>query len=306
MRYSLMAGSVILSIVSIVFTVLLWSQLPEEEWLQYVSGLAGFALELCKFSLLPMAFLFLKNRNLLPGVLLLIVGVSLFVVSIGASVTFLETGEQARQQQSIAWQQRQTTISQLDEQIRIGQEAASRTLRADTLAEVKEWQKERRELLDKPVEQSVGLVGLESQKRFYAWLLLSILIDGCAVVGFTLLSSQENAGQQQKTRRKQYQEQLQERYQEQEQKSMPCVSGTVSETVTTRARTEKQLSETTTTVTLKSDLRERILSGQYGDRLTLRGVMEKEGIGYKKAKTLFDALEVDGVLVNTGKGYEVG
>ena len=317
-RYSLQASSIILSLVSVVFTVALWSQLPAETWMKFVSGLAGFALELCKFSLLPLAFLFLKNRQTTAGLVLLVIGGALFVVSIGASVTFLETGEQARQQQSAAWQQRQNTLVQLNERIRIGQESAARDIDGgyrqrglDTLTQVDSWQKQRETLLETPIEQTTGLAGLNDQQRFYAWLLLAILIDGCAVAGWTVLSGNSQQATLQRSPEEQEKPVFSEpaetartlpEYPEEQEPEQP---ETITETVTTRARTEKEISETTTTVTVNHEIRDRIVTGEHGSRLTIRGVMEKESIGYKKAKALFDNLEADGVLVNSGKGYQV-
>ena len=45
--------------------------------------------------------------------------------------------------------------------------------------------------------------------------------------------------------------------------------------------------------------------GEHGELLTIRGSMKKESIGYAKAKQIVDSLEDDGVLVDTGKGYQL-
>ena len=132
------------------------------------------------------------------GALLFLFGSSLFVVSIGASVAFLENGEQARQQQGAVWQGRQTTLTQLDERIRIAQSAAEKDIDGgyrqrglDTLEQVEQWQEQRQALLSEPVSESAGAIGLGESQRFYAWLLLAILIDGCAVAGWVVLSQEE-------------------------------------------------------------------------------------------------------------------
>ena len=305
-RYSLQAASILLSLVSVVFSVALWSQLPTETWMKVISGLAGFALELCKFTLLPLSFLFLKNRKTTTGLLLLLIGGALLVVSVGASVTFLETGEQARQQQSVAWQQRQTSLSQLDERIAIGQQSAARDIEGgyrqrglDTLAEVDGWQQQRETLLKKPVVQSLGLSGLDDQQRFYAWLLLAILIDGCAVAGWTLLSGQQRSLPAVT---------LPESTIEPVEVDSSCSPETFSETVTTRERTCESISETTsetTTVTVSQAIRERVVQGEFGHKFSIRHFMEKEKMGHRKAKPLLEGLVEEGVLIDTGRGYQV-
>ncbi len=281
-RWMLITSTCILTMVSIVFTVLLWARLPNDFFMQCLTGLAGLALELCKFSLLPLAFLQLQQRNWLGGAFLLALGSALFVVSIGASVSFLETGQQRQDRQSLAWQQRQETIAQLDNNIRLGQESAGVDIKngyrergVDTLARVDGWQKERAVLLGQPLENSGQLVGLSEQKRFYAWLLLALLIDGCSVAGWSIL-----AGQQQAT--------LVDKL---------VVDTVVNNDVGNDAEDFKP--------TIDPAIVERISKGEYGFKISIRGVMEKERLGYQKIKPVFDQLESQGVIKQSTKGYEL-
>ena len=349
-RLSLQAASIILTIVSIVFTVLLWSQLPDEGWMKIISGMAGFALELCKFSLLPLSLLLLKNKKTMnAGVLLLLFGGSLFIVSIGASVAFLENGEQARQQQGTVWQGRQTTLAQLDERIRIAQSAAEKDIAGgyrqrglDTLEQVEQWQEQRQALLSEPVSESSGAIGLGESQRFYAWLLLAILIDGCAVAGWVVLSQEDQQETEQEEKIKssadlkesdtselinRFEERLevflkaQERKEllnkalsetpepeKQELKADSQVVESIKERVTTtETETEETVSKKTKTklMVVEREMLERITSGEHGELLTIRGLMKHENIGYAKAKQIVNSLEDDGVLIDTGKGYQL-
>ena len=349
-RLSLQAASIILTLVSIVFTVLLWSQLPDEGWMKIISGLAGFALELCKFSLLPLSLLFLKNKKTMnAGVLLLLFGGSLFIVSIGASVAFLENGEQARQQQGAVWQGRQTTLAQLDERIRIAQSSAEKDIAGgyrqrglDTLEQVEQWQEQRQVLLSEPVAESSGAIGLGESQRFYAWLLLAILIDGCAVAGWVVLSQEEKQEAEREEKIKSqadvkepdaseliYQldqrleaflkaqerkEQLNKLFPEtqepekQELKADSQLVESIKETVTTtEMETEETVSKKTKTrlMVVEREMLERITSGEHGELLTIRGLMKKESIGYAKAKQIIEGLQDDGVLIDTGKGFQL-
>ena len=298
-RYSLQVSSLILTGVSIIFTVLLWSQLPSQSWMKFFTGAAGFALELCKFALLPFSFLLLRNRETTAGLILLLIGCALFAVSIAASVTFLETGEQTRQRSSEAWQQKQASLDQLDEQIRLGQLAASEDINngyrkrgLETLGSVQKWQEEREELVNLPVNQSSDFSVLEKEERFYAWLLLALLIDGCSVAGWTILASQKQQTVKPKT--------------------VSTITETVSETIpqtiteiVTTETTDNYPETTPVPVSINNEVYDRITSGTHGQKITVRGFMSKERIGYQKAKRILDSLEAEGILMNGQRGYEL-
>ena len=282
LRWMLITSTCILTMVSIVFTVLLWARLPEDFFMQCLTGVAGLALELCKFSLLPLSFLQLQQRQWLSGAFLLALGSALFVVSIGASVSFLETGQQRHEQQSLAWQQRQETIAQLDSNIKLGQESAGIDIKngyrergADTLKQVGQWQKERAALLSQPLENDGQLIGLTEQQRFYAWLLLALLIDGCSVAGWTILSNGKKALVNDKT----------------------VVNNGFNNDADNYLDNIESL--------IDPAIVERITSGEYGHKISIRGVMEKEQLGYKKIKPVFDQLEHQGVIKQATKGYEL-
>ena len=265
-RLALQIAAVILTCVSIVFTVLLWSQLPETLFLKTAAGLAGLALELCKFSLLPLAFFFLTNRETAKGCLLLTIGSALFIVSIGASVTFLETGDQARQQQSVMWQQRQTALRQLEENIRIAQASASRDIAGnyrqrglETLQQISQWQTERQKIIDTPIETDNHFLITGSEKRFYAWLLLALLIDGCAITAWSLLGSSTLQNEQ------------------------PVLVDTkqINTDIPKEAEVEAEPEQ-------KEENNEtKLLAG----KLTIRGIMESENVGYKKAKMIQNSIK---------------
>ena len=280
-RWMLMTSTCILTMVSIVFTVLLWASLPEGFLMQCLTGVAGLALELCKFSLLPLSFLQLQQRQWLSGSFLLALGSALFVVSIGASVSFLETGQQRQEQQSLAWQQRQETIAQLDNNILLGQESAGIDIKngyrergANTLKQVGQWQQERAALLDQPLENDGQLIGLTKQQRFFAWLLLALLIDGCSVAGWTILSAKKNSVI-----------------------DRPVINNAVNDTVNDPVCMNE--------LSIDQAIFERISNGEYGHKISIRGIMEKERLGYQKIKPVFDHLESMGVIRQAAKGYEL-
>ena len=291
-RWMLITTTGILTMVSIVFTELLWARLPEDFLMQCLTGLAGLALELCKFSLLPLSFLQLRKRQWLSGGFLMSLGSALFVVSIGASVSFLETGQQRHEQRSLAWQQRQETIAQLDNNITLGQESASIDIRngyrergAVTLKQVDQWQKERASLLSQPLANDGQMVGLTEQQRFFAWLLLALLIDGCSVAGWSILSGSKKSLLNDRT------------VVDNNVDVSECVESVIDPAIVERIISGEPV--------IDPAIVDRIISGEYGYKISIRGVMEKEQLGYKKIKPVFDQLESQGVIKQAAKGYEL-
>ena len=191
-------------------------------------------------------------------------------------------------------------------------------------------------LLSEPVSESAGAIGLGESQRFYAWLLLAILIDGCAVAGWVVLSQEEEQKEEIKSPVKEADaseqiNQLEARLeafliaQERKEKLNKALSETpepekleskpdsqvvesIKETVTTtETETEETVSKKTKTklMIVEREMLERITSGEHGELLTIRGLMKKENIGYAKAKQIVNSLEDDGVLIDTGKGFQL-
>ena len=193
----------ILSAVTTVFTVLLWGSLPEDTWSSILMGIAGFALEGSKFLLLLLALLFLKRKQFLASIVGSTLAALLFIVSIGASVGFLEKSEQQQQHSSDAWRSTQNSIAQIDAEIdmllvssRTDIENGYRDRGLRTRAEIESLREQRKTLLETPenmpVETSFGgiasMLGMDDQStRLFAWLLLAVLIDGVAAACWVFL-----------------------------------------------------------------------------------------------------------------------
>ena len=193
----------ILSAVTTVFTVLLWGSLPEDTWSSILMGIAGFALEGSKFLLLLLALLFLKRKQFLAGIVGGTLAALLFIVSIGASVGFLEKSEQQQQHSSEAWRSTQNSIAQIDAEIdmllvssRTDIENGYRDRGLRTRTEIESLREQRKTLLEtpenSPVETSFGglasMLGMDDQNiRLFAWLLLAVLIDGVAAACWAFL-----------------------------------------------------------------------------------------------------------------------
>ena len=201
--FCLKSFGLILSAVTTVFTVMLWGSLPEGIWASILMGIAGFALEGSKFLLLLLALLFLKRKQFLASIVGGTLATLLFIVSIGASVGFLEKSEQQQQRSSGAWNSTQTGIAQIDAEIemlldssRIDIENGFRERGLRTRNDIASLREQRETLLEtpenSPVETSFGglasMLGMDDDNvRLFAWLLLAVLIDGVAAACWAFL-----------------------------------------------------------------------------------------------------------------------
>ena len=201
--FCLKSFGLILSAVTTVFTVLLWGSLPEDTWSSILMGVAGFALEGSKFLLLLLALLFLKRKQFLASIVGGSLATLLFIVSIGASVGFLEKSEQQQQRSSDAWNSTQTSIAQIDAEIEMLLDSSRRDIENGyrerglrTRTEIASLREQRKTLLEtpenSPVETSFGglasMLGMDDDNvRLFAWLLLAVLIDGVAAACWAFL-----------------------------------------------------------------------------------------------------------------------
>ncbi len=193
----------ILSAVTTVFTVLLWSSLPEDIWSSILMGIAGFALEGSKFLLLVLALVFVRKKLYSASIVSAFLAILLFIVSIGASIGFLEKSEQQQQRSSDSWANTQKSVSQIDTDIETLLVSAKndiengyRTRGLDTRKDIAALREQRQTLLNVPdsmaAETSFGglssMIGMTDKSvRLFAWTLLAVLIDGVAAACWVFL-----------------------------------------------------------------------------------------------------------------------
>ena len=174
-----------------------------DSWASILMGVAGFALEGSKFLLLLLALLFLKQKQFLASIVGGTLATLLFLVSIGASVGFLEKSEQQQQRSSGVWSSTQTSIAQIDAEIEMLLDASRRDIEngyrerglrnRDDIASLREQRKTLLETPENsPVETSFGglssMLGMDDDSvRLFAWLLLAVLIDGVAAACWAFL-----------------------------------------------------------------------------------------------------------------------
>ena len=311
--YALRFFGLILSAITTVFTVILWSELPSETWTQMLMGLAGFALEGCKFLLLILAVLFYRRGQRIAAVVSGLLAALLFVVSIAASVGFLEKSEQQQREQSWQGQQIRQQLGQIDSEISLLTDAARRDIQngyrergLQTRTDIETLRQQRQALTRTPVSGVAdssfsgvsGLLGLDDDRvRLGAWLLLSVLIDGVAGACWVFLAMLQRAETVSETRSETVPD----------TRAEPCGVGGVTGTPEAMA---EPAAETVSGVAygcfLNDDVMldddhhdlflsvaDKIASNEpgYDDGMSLNRLMRLESIGYTKARKVMDKIE---------------
>ena len=292
----------ILSAITTVFTVILWSELPQDNWTSFLMGLAGFALEGCKFLLLVLAVVFYRDRLYFAALSASVLAALLFVVSIGASVGFLEKSEQEKRQQSWQGQQIRQQSNQLHDEIQLLTESARRDVASgyrkralETQTRIDDLREQQQQLLGEPLASVVdssfsgfsGLLGMnDKQTRLAAWLVLALLIDGVAGacwVFLALLRESETVVP--------------------DSEPLPTKSHApqglepLPETVETAGFMEKQQAFSFASVDPQDELfdvvLEKIASNApgYDENMSLNSLMRLESVGYAKARKVMDRIE---------------
>lgn len=299
----------ILSAITTVFTVILWSELPQDNWTSFLMGLAGFALEGCKFLLLVLAVVFYRDRLYFAALAAGVLAALLFVVSVGASVGFLEKSEQQQRQLSWQGQQIRQQLEQFDDEIALLTDSARRDVASgyreralETQARIDDLRGQQKQLQGKPLasvaDSSFAGLGIffglaDDQIRLFAWLLLALLIDGvagaCWVFLALLKASEPIADNKEslptKTTMAQGLEPLPKIAEPvdmmAEQRAYDC-------SVVDPVMVNDQQDE------LFAVVAEKIASNApgYDDKMSLNSLMRLESIGYAKARKVMDRLEL--------------
>lgn len=298
LAFCLKGFSSILSIVTTIFTVILWASLPTDIYSQILMGIAGFALEGSKFLLLVLALLFFRRKYFSASIVASALSFLLFVVSIGASIGFLESSEQQQQHSSQAWQDQRKQLAMIDLEIEsllssvsddINNGYRGRALK--TRKEVAQLKQERKALLTTETYQAdssfsglAGLMGMNNNSiRLVAWLVLAILIDGVAAACWVFLALLEPETENRTDSR---------------EPETPDFFKTTKETMFNCTATEK----TSTEVIINNDnnrdylyeqVKQKILAGTpgYTKSLSLNRLMRLESIGYAKARRVMDKIQ---------------
>lgn len=303
-RLTLLICVVVLCGGSLLCSVGLWSSEQSSLFTQILFGAFFGALELCKFAFFPIAFELFSTRKV-TGTLLYLLGFVLLVFSIFATVAYLETGAtvaaSSARQNSHSYAYSSETIASLEAQIKtVSDNMASdsqygyRARAAQQAALLRDLNQQKFEAInsinDIQVNDYSGVQSIfsklsstlsveQSSLRLLVYTLLAIFIDVCGIACLIVLSIKPATKKQKQPVKKRSQEQL--------IKSVELVAETPKKSESIEA------------------IKERIVSGEYGDKPIARDIKDKERVGYSKVKKAFSELVDEGLVHRLPKGFQL-
>ncbi len=210
-RTALVLPALILFISSLICTVLLLQSFGTNNVMMILLSMTGVGLEVCKIAFFPMSASFFNLRSrygFCNGVASLVLGLMLMIVSIMATVGFLERSIQQKNtavnKESFHYRELQQQIEDVNEKlaqqrllIRLDTEGGYRQRAIDQLSKMKSSEERKTQLLESlksyretPIT-SAGLIlegegkhlgGHGFNHRQGAFIFMAILMEGCTVI----------------------------------------------------------------------------------------------------------------------------
>lgn len=310
-RYVTGLAALIFCGTSLVFTVGLWISIPGGIGGQLVAGLTATALELCKFSFAPFG-LWLRAQGRVVGYALLALWPFLVLLSIAATVGFLESRTMEQQQLnargSLEYRTLQMQLNSLHLQIGslndvIGADVANgyRQRAIETTEQMRDLERQRSAVMAqlKSVQvtpsDSAGATfaslamlthsdaDVMQHKGFLALAIIADVVGLVALLAFSSVSTPVRTAQ-----------------------AEPIVSERLTAAAEQSAPTVYQQKTFAENVALNAEqweLSERIRRGEFGSRPVLRNINREVRGGNQVVKPVFDYLQNSGVLIRDGRGF---
>ncbi|WP_299940155.1 hypothetical protein [uncultured Microbulbifer sp.] len=309
-KYTTGIAALIFCGTSVVFTVGLWVSIPAVGAGQLMAGLTAAALELCKFSFAPLG-LWLRSQGRFMGNVLLLLWPFLVLISIAATVGFLEshTAEQRQgnAQGSLEYQTIEQQLTSVEQQINnlnaiITTDTANgyRQRAIKTAEQLENLEQRRSEALaqlkmvkgattDSAQAAFAGLATLTHvdpvKLQHSAFLALAVITD---LVGLVALLAFNSA----LTVHTVYPQRLNRSAEFKPSKPKACEKEPVLETVLNGSLNE-----------LQQQLATRITAGEFGAKPVLRNLRRQVAGGHHVVRPVFEHLEKIGVLTRRGRGF---
>mgnify|MGYP000685476459 CR=1 FL=1 len=290
---TLMVSAFLLCLGSLGCSVALFVMEQQEIWGMVLSGAFATALELCKFAFFPIGLSLVfdsSNYKKVSGVFVLGVGLVLLVVSVGASVGFFESAttnkESTERKQGDQYVFLKSDIDNIDQQITKVNRVVDRYMGIDqqkqallAMGKLDKLRIERRAAIDHisniPVEAKgsatsiffvvANSVGKDRDSvRYWGYFWIATLIDVCGVIALLLLSSVYSSLNEAGDTNEGGTTSLNEIKTDEPVKESKTPKETNEANGNHGKKTEKDLSLVV----------EKILSGAYGDRLSVRPITE--------------------------------
>jgi hypothetical protein len=295
---------------SVVFTIGLWISIPAVGAGQLVAGLTATALELCKFSFAPLG-LWLRSKGRFIGNVLLFLWPFLVLISIAATVGFLESNTAEQKQfstrNSLEYQTIKQQLSSLEQQINnlngiIATDAANnyRNRALKTAEQLENLEQRRSEAMTqlKAIQGSGSdsaqaafsglaiLTHTDPQKLQYsAFLALAVITDLVGLVALLAFNSALTVAGNDSDKPVTLTE-------DQQPNNPDCEILTEQETVCNNNLNDIQRS-----------LAKRIAAGEFGPKPVLRNINREVKGGNNVVQPVFEYLEHQGVLIRSGRGF---
>lgn len=268
-----------------------------------LAGVFAVALELCKFAFFPVAAAQLNQGNKLSAAALGLLSFLLLMVSIYATVVFLETGTTRNiehiTQSSGIYQQVKNTITNIDQQIStvnaLMAEDLSHGYRQRSYANLPALQQlrhEKTQAVDRLQSLQITTSGVQSlfasiasqtgasavTVRLSVYATVAVLVDICGITCLLLLAGRNAQKTFEEQLEKQPEKQLKKRFEEQPDEDL---------------------------ITQHSVIRDAILQGDFGRKPSVRKVMVAYKISYPTASKCMQQLLADNELTRVGQRYEL-
>jgi len=292
-KNTLIVSAFLLCLGSLGCSVALFVMEQQEVWGMVLSGVFATALELCKFSFFPIGFFLLfdsSNYRKVSGGFVLVLGFVLLVVSVGASVGFFESAttstDNTERKKGDQYIFHKNNIDDIDKQITKVNRVIDRYMDIDqqqrALSAMKKLDSlriEKRSAIDmistvtleaKGSASSVfkvianGVGGEGNDIRYWAYFSVATLIDICGVVALLLLSSDYFSPNDTKTKDGAGVTNVDTKKADKTNKKNEVLKEMDGVDVIDGYETENDFSPVV----------EKILSGAYGNRLSVRPITE--------------------------------
>jgi len=288
--------------------VLFWISMPTEIFGKVLAGVTATALEACKYAFFPAGVYYIKKRNA-GGLGLLVMGMVLLCISVAATTGFLENAynqhTQSTQQNTLEYQTKKQQLNSIEKQIDtlnslIAADAAGsyRTRALDTSKKVKELEETRNTALaelktyrETPQGNaqsffsvlSVPLGASPESVRHGAFIGLAVIVDICAISALLALGGMGGKPSA-----------------EQPQKQTNAAP-----TNTQRTSAKKPESKIEKLTEREGELSKKVLSGFYGNPISVRNFIASAKIGFPTAKRVLDYLVENNQVKRNGKQFEL-
>jgi len=306
--------------ISIIASVLLWISVPTEIFGKWLAGATAIALEICKFAFLPLALIMWKREQHGWSITLGSIGFILLIVSVSATIGFVQNANQQQQteaqQSTIRYQTNLQQLDSLNKQvdqyhllIKTDSDNGFRDRGYKGLNKLDELETQRTALVKEmsiPEKATQGemnaLTGsiakqldMDADKlQLTFFTSLAVLVDVSAIISLSFLSMHTKTTRELTTK-----------------STTKDKTNNNKETFVDKRELDIKTIRTIHKPTSKQppskhqQIKQKLLTGVYGEQPVVRRVMESESVQHKVVKTIFDELINEESLLKEGRRYSL-